>query len=382
MGNLYTALESRISDNARRVVETCVEELPEYQAVAVNTEDYAQMLDFAVFIRERTFDLVATDHPLTGEDLAVVAAIGEERGRIGMSQEVARRILALHAAATMREIHEASGPQDLDEAMHMLAWLGAQGVVAQEAYTLAFLQGQKHHLPIIGQARQFADMALAGDPAAAGYAREIGITTAARYQVIVLRAAGGEVPGKRSEEVLDLVWRHHHAPGTWHRADEFVALLPAGNQKAALDLVRDVAGSTGRSYAAGTADGPMSTLAETFAMARRVSHVARAQPMPDHLYTMPDVFIEIGVAELPEIDRWLRDLVGRLTAGADLLPTLDTYYRHDLNRTRTATVLNIHPRTLDYRLQRVHDLTGVNPHTAHGIRVLSTAMTRTHPWPR
>jgi hypothetical protein len=377
MGNLFSALRNQASANARRIVEICVDELPVYQAAAGHPDDYAQMLDFAVFIRERTFDLVTSDHPLTDDDLAVVAGTGEARGKKGMSQMVARRILALHAAATMREIHEASGPRDLNDAMHLLAWLGAQGPVAQNAYSLAFLEGQRRHLPIVAQIRQFAEMALADDPAAVGYAHTIGITTADRYLVVVLRAAGrAESAKKYDEDVLEAVWRHHHAVATWHRSDELVVLVPAEQEKAALALAREVAEITGRSYAIGSATGRISSLAETLTMARRVSRVARAQARPDHLCTVADVFIEIGVAEVPEIDRWLRALTRQLEAGPDLIPTLDAYYRHDLNRTRTATTLNVHARTLDYRLHRVHELTGIDPHTTHGIRVLSTAITR------
>jgi len=377
MGNLFSALRNQVSANAKRIVEICADELPVYRAVAVHPDDYAQMLDFAVFIRQRTFDLVTSDHPLTGDDLEVVAGTGEARGKKGMSQLVARRILALHAAATMREIHEASGPRDLTDAMHLLAWLGAQGPVAQNAYTLAFLEGQKRHLPIVGQVRQFAELALADDPAAVGYARNIGLTTADHYLVVVLRAARhDESATKQAEDVLEAVWRHHHVPATWYRPDELVALLPAHQEKSALALAREVAEVTGRSYAVGTATGPTSSLAETLTMARRVSRVTRAQATPDQLYTVADVFIEIGVAEVPELDRWLRDVTRQLAAGPDLIPTLDAYYRHDLNRTRTATTLNIHTRTLDYRLHRAHELTGLNPHTAHGIRVLSTAISR------
>jgi sugar diacid utilization regulator len=62
--------------------------------------------------------------------------------------------------------------------------------------------------------------------------------------------------------------------------------------------------------------------------------------------------------------------------GPDLISTLEAYYRHDLSRARAAASLNIHPRTLDYRLRRAQDLTGVDPHSVQGVRVLTTAITR------
>jgi DNA-binding PucR family transcriptional regulator len=88
------------------------------------------------------------------------------------------------------------------------------------------------------------------------------------------------------------------------------------------------------------------------------------------------VFIELGAAELPEIDRWLHHLTQRLTNGPDLVGTLDAYYRNDLNRPRAAAALCIHPRSLDYRVQRVHELAGIDPASTHGIRILSTVVLR------
>lgn len=361
MGNLYTTLRHRIPANARRVVDICAEELPEHA-----TLDPTRLLDFAVFMRERTLDLVTNDHPLRTDDLAVVAAIGEERGRSGVPQSISRRLLALHATASMREIHEAAGPQDLDEEVHLLAWLGKHGTTGQQEYTLGFLRGENQHLPIIRQTRKFACMALNGDPAASSYAAEVGIRVADRHQVIVVRCAG-----TATENVLEMLWHRYHAPATWHRHGELAVLLPVDQD--ALTLVRDVAENVGP-CAVGVANGQ--TLTDVFAMARRVSRVARVQDVPDHLTTMADVFIEIGVAELPGIDRWLRDVTRRLAAGPELVGTLDAFYRNDLDRARAATSLSVHPRTLDYRLRRVHELTGIDPRATNGIRVFTTAIAR------
>jgi sugar diacid utilization regulator len=99
-----------------------------------------------------------------------------------------------------------------------------------------------------------------------------------------------------------------------------------------------------------------------------------ARPGPVHFRT--DLFAELGVAQVPSVDRWLRELACRLAAGPDLVTTLDAFYRNDMGRTRTAAALCIHPRTLDYRLQRVHELTGLDPVSVRGVRILSTAVTR------
>ena len=45
---------------------------------------------------------------------------------------------------------------------------------------------------------------------------------------------------------------------------------------------------------------------------------------------------------------------------SDLLPTLQTFVACDLDRRRAAEELHVHPNTLDYRLQRVAELTGLD----------------------
>jgi sugar diacid utilization regulator len=95
---------------------------------------------------------------------------------------------------------------------------------------------------------------------------------------------------------------------------------------------------------------------------------------PRALYDLSDVFVELGVAHLSRANRWLRDVAARLAPGPDLVATLDAFYLNDMNRSRTASSLHLHPRTLDYRLQRVRELTGVDPGSVRGIRIL-TAVT-------
>jgi DNA-binding PucR family transcriptional regulator len=91
---------------------------------------------------------------------------------------------------------------------------------------------------------------------------------------------------------------------------------------------------------------------------------------------MADVFVELAVAEVPFVDDWLRTVARRLRPGPDLLLTLDAYYRHDMNRGPAAEALNVHPRTLDYRLRRVRELTDIDPGSTHGVRVLGAVVTR------
>jgi hypothetical protein len=46
--------------------------------------------------------------------------------------------------------------------------------------------------------------------------------------------------------------------------------------------------------------------------------------------------------------------------GGELLATLEAFVDHDLDRRKTAAELHIHPNTLDYRLRRVRELSGLD----------------------
>ena len=47
-----------------------------------------------------------------------------------------------------------------------------------------------------------------------------------------------------------------------------------------------------------------------------------------------------------------------------------------MNRLLAAAYLYVHPRTLDYRLRRARELTGIDPTTTRGVRTLSAAVAR------
>ncbi|WP_230396480.1 PucR family transcriptional regulator [Streptomyces blattellae] len=153
---------------------------------------------------------------------------------------------------------------------------------------------------------------------------------------------------------------------------------PPSVPAAVADLVRDFADALGRPCAAGTVTAPRSELPDALERARRISKTAPLRRPSARLrpHTMPDLFVELAVAEVPFVDAWLHTVAQRLDSGPDLVVTLDAYYRHDMNRSAAATALNVHPRTLDYRLRRVRELTGIDPGSTSGVRTLSSAVTR------
>ncbi|MFC5830940.1 PucR family transcriptional regulator [Nonomuraea insulae] len=385
MGNLFRTLRSRLDANARRAVEMYTHELADYRSLAAETRGSAAMLDFAVMLRRRTIDLAAEEQPFTEQDRAYMSSVGMSRGEVGVSLASQRQVLLLHANLTLREIHEAAGPNDLGGVMCMLGWVAHHGLTAQNAYTHGYLKGQERFLPVVARIQMLAGMLLSDEPAAAQLARELDLPVSDHYLVTIARISDGWPDNQRRDEVVRTLLNCHHMPLTWHKSDEFVALVPcdgadpidgqAAARSQALSLIRDFAELSGP-CSVGAAPGRAYALADPISLARRVCQAAPVERVPHQVYGVADVFVELGAAQMPQVDQWLRELTWRLASGPDLVATLDSYYRNDMNRMRTATALRVHPRTLDYRLRRVRDLVGIEPGSTRGVRVLSTAVTR------
>lgn len=384
MGELFRLWRQRVAVNARRAVDAYQEELLEYRNLAARPRVRSEMLDFAVFLRQRTVDLAADSAPFSGEDLEFMAAMGRQRSEKGLTLTAQRQVLLLHTRLTLREVYEAAGPNDISATMHTLAWLAPAGLAAQGAYTRGWIEGQERILPTVARVQLLTAMLLADDVGAAELARDLHMTIPDHVLATVIRVAAGSAGPDQSSrnEFAGVLLRAHWMPLSWQDPQEVVALIPSapGDQEAAADrglaLAREVAALVGRACAVGTAPGRVRAFGDAVALARQVSMAAPMRAVPRHAYAVTDVFAELGAARLPEVEQWLRAITAQLTSGPDLVATLDAYYQHDMNRLRTAAALCIHPRTLDFRLARVRELTGLKPGSTRGVRVLSTAVAR------
>jgi hypothetical protein len=109
-------------------------------------------------------------------------------------------------------------------------------------------------------------------------------------------------------------------------------------------------------------------------LAGEVAELVAATGRPPGLYRLADVLLEYQLsrpsAAHPELAALLDPLAGR----DDLLATLREYLRSGLSRRRTAALLHVHPNTVDYRIRRVAQLTGLNPARPTDLEHLSAAL--------
>ncbi|MEU6029280.1 helix-turn-helix domain-containing protein [Streptomyces tauricus] len=428
MGSLFAELARQASANARREVETYVREIPELGSLDMNSRARDETLEYSVWFRRRTLELAPDNGMLTDADLGYIASMGEARAGAGMSLDSRQRVLRVHTQLMLREINEATEAQrggDVDELMRIMSWFAPQGERGIGAYRQGFVTSMRRRLPYVEQVGLLARSLLTEDAMAAELALLTGLELAGHYEVTVIRVPDCPVGDRDLESAVETLVKTHRVPVTWcaergDRGGELIALIPgdggggqapppapadpvptpgsagvggaaagvaatgsvapgAGAPGPAVDgLLRDFVQGLGRFCAVGSAGAPRGELAGALDRARRISRAAPLRRTSARLraHTLADVFVELTVADLPFVDDWLRAVARRLEPGPDLLLTLDAYYRHDMNRGATADALNVHPRTLDYRLRRVRELTDIDPGSTRGVRILSSAVNR------
>ncbi|WP_328766692.1 PucR family transcriptional regulator [Streptomyces sp. NBC_00286] len=407
MGSLFAELARQASTNARREVETYKREIPEFGFLDKDSRARAETLEHAMWFRRRTIELSPDNSELSGDDLGYIASMGELRAGAGMSLDARQRVLRVHTALMLREINEATEAQrggGVDELMRMMAWFAPQGERGIGAYRQGFVRVLRRRMPYAEQVALLARSLLNGDSISTEIAAAVDMELPDYFAVTVFRLPDLPAVDRFLENEIETLVKSHQVPVMWgpdngDGSGELIALVPliSGAVEAENvsphtvpdllpdrtpdhlpDLVRDFARALGRPCAVGTATAPLPELADALDRARRISRAAPLRRTSAQLrpHTLADVFVELAVVDVPFVDAWLRDVARRLDSGPDLLVTLDAYYRHDMHRGATATALNVHTRTLDYRLRRVRELTGIDPGSTRGVRTLSAVVTR------
>ncbi|MFI5592645.1 PucR family transcriptional regulator [Amycolatopsis sp. NPDC051758] len=101
------------------------------------------------------------------------------------------------------------------------------------------------------------------------------------------------------------------------------------------------------------------------------------------LYCLDDVLLEYQLTRPGAARDRLAAVLEPLAPHPELFETLAAYLELDTNRRRTATRLHVHPNTVDYRLRRVRDLTGIDPvHPAGLPRIIAALAARRASAPR
>ncbi|WP_211746634.1 sugar diacid recognition domain-containing protein [Paenibacillus sp. Marseille-Q4541] len=102
-------------------------------------------------------------------------------------------------------------------------------------------------------------------------------------------------------------------------------------------------------------------IADSYHQAQSAMHVAEALQLQNRMIPYPQVefLVKLSHANLTHSEQLIMKLEDK--ESVDLLDTLRTFINNNGSVSLTSTHLNIHRNTLQYRLKRIHDLTGKDP---------------------
>jgi hypothetical protein len=236
--------------------------------------------------------------------------------------------------------------------------------------------------------RGLAAALLAGQETAV-LAGRLGVQLAPCYVVLALDVGSGRDEG--SAGVVGAVAARRKTRRIQERLDAAVGepvlglldagggtvLLPAGTLPAQglHSLVAELASTAGVPVRAAAAEpAPPEDLPAAAAQARDVLRLSEQLGRPPGLSVLRDVLLEYQLTRPSDAVPALAALLEPLERNPDLLLTLEAYLAQDTDRRRAAAALHVHPNTLDYRLKRIVELTGLDPATTTGLQLLAAAV--------
>jgi sugar diacid utilization regulator len=219
-------------------------------------------------------------------------------------------------------------------------------------------------------------------------ARTLRLCLSESYVVVVLRGEDGpgdEVEGLALRRVVDAT-REHLRPAAGSllvgmRQGEVVALYPLEGPAEVEDVraaCSALAGALcGESVSIGLSGWHpgLAAIADGYAEADEAVGIALGTGIRDRAVAFDEVLIDHMVRASPHGDRILGGTLRPLLdydaeRQAELVPTLRAYVDAAFNLTKSAETLSVHPNTVVYRLRRIKEISGRDPHDPEDLLLL------------
>jgi hypothetical protein len=140
------------------------------------------------------------------------------------------------------------------------------------------------------------------------------------------------------------------------------------------ELIRDLETSIGRAVVAVAVTAAASDIADAGCQAHDFLDAATATRVEPGLYRLSDLSLHFQLTRPGPARDVLSALLSPLDSYPELVHTLATHLANDTDRRRTASELHVHANTVDYRLKRIHQITGCDPFTVTGLWRLRSAL--------
>lgn len=376
---VYERVQQRVPLLARRMVAAFLVEVPLY-GLLPKEQLHGEVREICEDNLRSFFTSLIEQREPTDAELAEPRASAARRAQERVP--LASVLTAYHVggrigwAELVAEARPDETPQLLAAADHVQRYVQAVTAVVATAY----LQEQQAITGEEGDALRALVAALLAGEAADALAARLGRRLPDRWVLLALELAAhpdeqvaGAVAARRKvrrvQAVLDGL-TNEPVLGQLHPTGG-IALLPdiGADLRELVDALEASAGAPVRAGAA------TATTADVAAAAELAREVLRLAPPGPGLYELRDVLLDYQLSRPSQAQAPLAALLDPLELFPDLVLTLQAYLAHDLDRRRTAAQLHVHPNTLDYRLKRIVELTGLEPGTTAGLQLLAAAVT-------
>lgn len=186
----------------------------------------------------------------------------------------------------------------------------------------------------------------------------------------------GQVAARRKlRRVREELERHYGEPVLWRpQADGGLALVPSTDVTRLRSVLSSVARVAGAPVHAGVVAAAPGAVAAAAEVAAGVADVARSTGRPVGVYELADVALDFQLRQPGPARGLLAAHLDALGPRPDLAETLRVFVGSGLSRRRTAAALAVHPNTVDNRLRRVAELTGLDPTDPADVPTIRAAL--------
>ncbi len=349
---------------ARRVVERIRVEVPGFDLLPDDVQD----MEVAATARATIRAFLLQAQGLPGESAGISRQRAVQRAEEGVPLAALVQTYSVGAEVVLDALADLAGPGE--EAA--LLWLTREQLravgVTVTRVTEAYVAGAAdQHVAV----RELTWALVRGERPEEVAAR-YGLTLESGYLVLRVRAPhGGDPPAARAA----LRWvLARTAPRAGGRAlslrDDLggYVLLPPSypvGELARPTASGDAVPVVGVAPAAARADVP--------AAAARADRIAAVAGRPG-VHRLGDVLLEYHLTGPLDSSAEVAAVLDPLDGHPDLLPTLVAFLGADLDRRGAAQALGVHANTVDNRLERVGELTGIDPRSARGIQLFGASI--------
>lgn len=388
---MYQRLMSRVPELAREVLSRVVAAVPQYRRLPNEqlSGDIVRTIErgIALFATSFVDGRLPDDKQLT--ELRSSAALRAEEGIpldtvIGVYHFAAKVVWDeimgdVDDVPTFREVHE-----------HVMRFLHAVVPAVAAGYVDArwTVLGEEHN------DRQLLLASLLEGGAPAPLSATSAGALAASYVVLSLRigphpdesraGVDAEVVARRKVRRLRAEAEHFARGPVLSTVDSAAGLLLIPQQQPAAELSpadwAEIAALTARMAKAAGADvtaGGHAADPDDLRGAAKVAHevlaVVIALRKPPGFYRLTDVLFGYQLSRPGPARDGLVAMLDPIDGKQDLLDTVGAYLEQACNRRKAAHALHVHPNTVDYRLGKVAELTGLVPTDPHDVRLLASA---------